>query len=129
VRGLKTQQRWLFIGAVILFLCVALGAFAAHALKTRLDAAALHQFELGIRYALIHGLSIMIAALAYPYAASPAHLARAVALLLSGIALFSGSLLLLSLSGIKAFAFLTPIGGLAFLSGWVYFALSMRNKR
>ncbi len=125
---MNTQQQWVFRGAVISFLCVALGAFAAHALKTRLDEAALHQFELGIRYAFMHSLAIMLSALLREQAAKPLYVDRAMIYFLAGVSLFSGSLLLLALTGIKGFAMLTPLGGLAFLVGWVYLALSMRSS-
>jgi len=121
------QRRWLLIGAVLGFLTVLLGAFAAHALKDFLDEVATRRFDLAVRYAAIHALAIMIGATVLPLAGRPERLLHAMRSLLIGIGLFSGSLLLLALTGLKGFAFFTPLGGLALLVGWGLFALSMRT--
>jgi len=126
---MKAQQRkWLLIGALLGFLAVLFGAFAAHALKDFLDEAATRRFDLGVRYAAIHALAIMIGAVALPLAGRPERLLQAMRSLLAGIGLFSGSLLLLALTGLKGFAILTPLGGLALLIGWGLFAFSMRAR-
>ena len=123
---IAAQQKWLLIAAGIAFMCVLLGAFAAHALKDILDEAASHQFQLGIRYAFIHAFAIIAVVLVRPLAAREKYLDKATGFFLAGVVLFSGSLLLLAVSGIKTFAFFTPLGGIAFLGGWMFFGLSMR---
>ena len=115
--------------AVIAFLCVALGAFAAHALGDSLAGRAQHQFELGIRYAFYHALAILGAGLALPIAARPRCLSQAAGLLILGTGLFSGSLLLLALTQLNFFAILTPVGGLCLLAAWGWFAFSMLPGR
>lgn len=122
------QRKWVIIASITGFLCVAFGAFAAHALKGILAEAAQQQFELGIRYAFIHAMALIATALSQPFAVRVKRLERAARLFLLGIVLFSGSLLLLAVTGAKLFALFTPLGGLAFLAGWVYFALSMSHK-
>ena len=108
---------WLFVAAVNGFLAVACGAFAAHGLQARLDAHALQVFETGARYHIYHALAIGLAAFAIrDAAAGPA--TWACGFFLAGICLFSGSLYLLALTGIKGFAFVTPFGGVCFLIGW-----------
>jgi uncharacterized membrane protein YgdD (TMEM256/DUF423 family) len=108
---------WLLVAAVNGFLAVACGAFAAHGLQARLDAHALQVFETGARYHMYHALAIGLAAFAIrDAAASPA--TWACGFFLAGICLFSGSLYLLALTGMKGFAFVTPFGGLCFLIGW-----------
>lgn len=107
---------WLFLAAVNGFLAVAFGAFAAHGLAQRLDAHSLSVFDTGARYHLSHALAMGLAALAMPAAAGRARIAAA--LFLAGIILFSGSLYLLALTGVMAWAFVTPFGGLCFLAGW-----------
>jgi len=108
---------WLAVAAANGFIAVAAGAFAAHGLQSRLDAHALEIFETGARYQMYHALAIGLAALAFRSdAASTAGVAAA--LFLSGIVLFSGSLYLLALTGVRALGFVTPVGGLAFLAGW-----------
>lgn len=112
---------WLTIAAVNGALAVAAGAFAAHGLTDKLDAHALAIFETGARYHMYHALALGLAALAMRGgAAVPAR--AACGFFLAGIVLFSGSLYLLSLTGLRAAAFVTPVGGLAFLAGWIALA-------
>ena len=109
---------WLVIAAVNGSLSVAAGAFGAHALQNRLDAHGLQVFETGARYQMYHALAIGLAAFAM--LGEAAALARfAAALFLAGIVLFSGSLYLLALMGVRALGMVTPFGGLAFLAGWI----------
>jgi uncharacterized membrane protein YgdD (TMEM256/DUF423 family) len=108
------MKAWLFIAAVNGFIAVAAGAFGAHGLQGRLDAHALSVFETGARYQMYHALAIGLTAMAPRKPVT--HLACI--LFLAGIVLFSGSLYLLSLTGARAFGFITPFGGLAFLGGW-----------
>jgi len=108
---------WLLIAAINGALAVACGAFAAHGLEGRLDARALSVFETGARYHMYHALAMGLAAFAARGAAAGP--ARAAAMFfLAGIALFSGSLYLLALTGTRAFGIVTPFGGVAFLIGW-----------
>ncbi|MEP6389639.1 MAG: DUF423 domain-containing protein [Halioglobus sp.] len=97
---------------------VALGAFGAHALKGRLDTYALGVFETAVQYHFIHTIALLcvgLLALSQP----PTLLLRSSGLLfLLGLLLFSGSLYVLSLSGIKWLGAITPLGGLAFIGGW-----------
>lgn len=118
----------IFYAAIIGLVTVALGAFGAHALKDILDEAGKHRFDLASRYAFIHALAIMAAALALPLAAKPQRLLLAAWLFIAGIVLFSGSLVILALTGIRFFAVVTPLGGLCFLVGWGFFAFGMRGK-
>jgi uncharacterized membrane protein YgdD (TMEM256/DUF423 family) len=114
------RNDWLFVAALNGFIAVAAGAFAAHGLQGRLDTHALGIFETGARYQMYHALAISLASLAYRTAATT----LACSLFLVGIILFSGSLYLLALTDMRAFAFITPIGGLAFLAGWAALAWS-----
>jgi uncharacterized membrane protein YgdD (TMEM256/DUF423 family) len=118
---------WLFIAALSGAAAVILGAFAAHGLSGRLGASALQVFDTGARYHLAHALAMGLAALVMHKAGGSAarRLARLAAMLfLAGILLFSGSLYLLALTDIRAFAFITPAGGLAFIMGWIALALA-----
>jgi uncharacterized membrane protein YgdD (TMEM256/DUF423 family) len=119
---------WLSIAAINGALAVVFGAFAAHGLAGRLDARALGIFETGARYHMYHALAMGLAAVAMHDRATPAAKWSAI-LFLIGIALFSGSLYILALTGLRAFAFVTPFGGASFLAGWVLLAISaMRTK-
>ena len=112
---------WLMIAAVNGALAVAFGAFGAHGLQGRVDQHALTVFETGARYHMYHALAIGLAALGMRgNAAQPAHYAAL--FFLAGIALFSGSLYVLALTGVRAVAIATPFGGVAFLIGWIVLA-------
>jgi uncharacterized membrane protein YgdD (TMEM256/DUF423 family) len=108
---------WLVIAAINGALAVAAGAFGAHGLQGRLDAHALQVFETGARYHMYHALAIGLAAFAIRGASAGAAQAAAI-FFLAGIVLFSGSLYLLALTGVRALGIVTPFGGLAFLVGW-----------
>jgi uncharacterized membrane protein YgdD (TMEM256/DUF423 family) len=105
------------------FIGVALGAFGAHGLRSRLSAEMLAVFETGVRYQMYHALAILIVALAA--ARLDGWLIRAAGWLFTGgIVVFSGSLYALALSGVTILGAVTPIGGLAFLGGWACLILA-----
>ena len=110
---------WLVAAAVNGFLAVACGAFAAHGLADHLEPHALQIFETAARYHMYHALAIGLAALTQRGMAQ-----WAAGLFLAGIVLFSGSLYLLALTAWHPLAFLTPIGGVAFLCGWAALAVA-----
>lgn len=116
------MDRWFFVlGSVSAFLAVALGAFAAHGLKSRLAADMLQIFEVGVRYQMYHALALLAVGWAssrWPGAAVTA----AGWLFIAGTLVFSGSLYLLSFTGMRWLGAITPIGGAAFLLGWAALA-------
>jgi uncharacterized membrane protein YgdD (TMEM256/DUF423 family) len=115
------MKPWLLIAAINGFVAVAAGAFGAHGLQNRLDAHALQVFETAARYQMYHALAIGLAVFAMRgAAATPAQ--GAAVLFLIGIVLFSGSLYGLALTNMRALAVITPVGGLAFLAGWIALA-------
>jgi uncharacterized membrane protein YgdD (TMEM256/DUF423 family) len=114
---------WLAIAAINGGLAVASGAFAAHGLQGRIDAQALQTFETGARYHMYHALAIGLAALAMRDAAAGAAVSAA-GFFLAGILLFSGSLYLLDLTGVRLFGAITPFGGVCFLIGWGLLAIA-----
>ena len=107
------------IGAGLAGLAVALGAFGAHALKARLDAAMLTNFETGARYQMYHALALL--AVAWAVNRWPASGLPAIAgwLFVAGVGLFSGSLYLMAFTGQRWLGAVTPLGGAAFLAGWL----------
>lgn len=108
-------------GAVSAFIAVAAGAFGAHALRSRLSPELLVTFETGARYQMYHALAILLVAWAssrWPGGALQfAGWSFAV-----GTVLFCGSLYILALTGLRWVGAVTPIGGAAFLLGWLSFA-------
>jgi uncharacterized membrane protein YgdD (TMEM256/DUF423 family) len=116
------RRMWLIVSAVSGALAVAFGAFGAHALKSRLSADALAVWHTAVLYHLVH--SAVLAALAL----SGRSVALPSALLAAGIVLFSGSLYVLSLSGLRWLGAITPLGGLCFIAGWLAIALLARGQ-
>jgi uncharacterized membrane protein YgdD (TMEM256/DUF423 family) len=112
------MQRIFFLaGSLLAVIGVGLGAFGAHALKARLAADALAIFETGVRYQMYHALALL--AVAWAAARWPGTLMTAGGwLLIAGTLIFSGSLYLLALTGIRGFGAITPFGGVAFMVGW-----------
>ena len=119
--GRSTAQRFLALGSILAGLGVAAGAFGAHALKDILDPPMLQVFETATRYVMYHAFGLCIVSWAidrYP----EQRLEKSGWLFLIGILLFSGSLYVVSLAGIRWVGAVTPIGGLAFMTGWLLLA-------
>jgi uncharacterized membrane protein YgdD (TMEM256/DUF423 family) len=117
------DRTFLLIGSVYGFFGVALGAFGAHALKTRLSPDMLAVFETGVRYQMYHAFAILIVAAAIGQLGSVRLLNMAGWSFTVGILLFSGSLYALSLSEVRVLGAVTPFGGLLFLLGWICLAM------
>lgn len=100
-----------------MFLGVALGAFGAHALRGKLSAHYMDVYRTAVLYHFIHALGLFVVAWLSTQIQSP-KLNLAGIFLLAGIILFSGSLYVLSITGIKSLGAITPFGGLCFLAGW-----------
>ena len=95
-----------------------MGAFAAHALKGRLDAGLMVTFEVGVRYQMYHAFALL--AVGWAHTRWPGAVLNASGwLFVAGTVLFSGSLYVLSLSGVRWLGAITPIGGITFLAGWL----------
>lgn len=117
-------QKWLLImGALMGFVSVAAGAFGAHALKQRLEPELLSIFEVGARYHMYHALAMCLAALVSTVIPGALILLSGW-LFFVGSLIFSGSLYLLALTGIRAIGAVTPIGGVILLLGWLFLALA-----
>jgi uncharacterized membrane protein YgdD (TMEM256/DUF423 family) len=108
-------------GAINGAIAVAAGAFAAHALKARLEPHALEVFETGARYQMYHALAMVLCGLLA--------MTRPGWIFQVGIVLFSGSLYALALAGVKGLGAVTPFGGVAFLVGWGWLAYSSLTSR
>ncbi len=110
-----------FTGAISAFIGVAAGAFGAHGLTHRISAEMLSVFEVGARYQMYHAFALFVAAWAQTQ--WPSHINPAGGwCFIIGTLLFSGSLYLMSLSGLRWMGMITPLGGFAFLAGWVCLA-------
>src|SRR5581483_9260903 len=115
------DRTFALLGALLALLAVGAGAFGAHALRARLAPDLLDVFETAARYQMYHALALFAVAWAasrWPGGATTA----AGWLFVAGIVLFSGSLYVLSLTGVRWLGAITPLGGLAFLAGWLALA-------
>ena len=107
---------WLKAGALLMFITIVLGAFGAHALKSRLDPAIMEIYKTAVFYQAIHALAlVMLDSVASRYGV---RVTAAGWLFVAGTILFSGSLYALALTGQKMWGAVTPLGGLCFLGGW-----------
>lgn len=115
------ERLFFALGSVSALVAVALGAFAAHGLKSRLAPEMLAVFETGVRYQMYHALALLAAA--WAYSKWPGGTAGTGGwLFVAGTLLFCGSLYGLALAGPRWLGPVTPLGGLAFLAGWACLA-------
>lgn len=124
------HRTWMQVCAWVSFVAVVLGAFGAHGLKSFLadhpDAALrISWWETGARYHLIHGVALGLVAMLAGQRLAWANAAGVGWLV--GMLLFSGSLYVMALTGMRWLGAVTPLGGLGFLIGWVFVALSARG--
>ena len=123
------MERLAILGSGIFgFLAVALGAFGAHGLKTRLGplpdgALRLEWWSTAAHYHLVHALALAVVAFLATRTSSTAVTVAAIGFVI-GILVFSGSLYVMTLTGIRALGAVTPLGGLAFLVGWASIAVA-----
>jgi uncharacterized membrane protein YgdD (TMEM256/DUF423 family) len=121
-------MNWSAVAAILLGLAVAFGAFGAHGLKGRLDDYSMGVYEKAVLYHFFHALGLLLVSILPRLGALSQSAGTWVcSLLLAGILLFSGSLYILALSGVRALGAVTPLGGLAFLAAW--FLLAFRLLR
>ncbi|MBC3373448.1 DUF423 domain-containing protein [Pseudomonas sp. SWRI92] len=116
-------RSFLMLAAFFGFTGVALGAFAAHGLKNRLSADYLAIFHTGVTYQLVHTLALLCVALLATHIPGRIVTWAGISFVI-GIILFSGSLYLLTMTGIGKLGIITPFGGLAFLIGWLCLGLA-----
>lgn len=117
----------LMTASVFLVLAVAIGAFGSHALKPRLSEELMQVYKTGVEYHFYHALGLLLVGVLSVY--MPSNLLNWSALFLAmGILIFSGSLYLLAITGIRWIGAITPIGGLSFIAGWVLLFVAVWKK-
>jgi uncharacterized membrane protein YgdD (TMEM256/DUF423 family) len=121
------QRKWLFLGAVLAGLSVALGAFGAHGLRGLVTPDLLANYETAARYQMYHALALLAVAFvgADERRARPADIAGW--LFVIGVAIFSGSLYVMTFTGLRWLGAITPIGGAAMIGGWAALAVAARR--
>ncbi len=115
-------------GAVSAALSVALGAFAAHGLKSRLPVEILAVFQTGVQYQFYHSLGLILVGILTRLYKGSTLLTASGLLMLAGILLFSGSLYIISTTGLRSLGIITPIGGIAFIVAWLMLAVGICRK-
>lgn len=121
------NQTILILGAVFMALGVLLGAFGAHALKTILSPEMLAVYKTGVEYQFYHALGLLLIGV-IGFQIKSKYLQWSGIFITIGIILFSGSLYVLTLSGIIAIGAITPIGGLSFVAGWIFLAAAVWKR-
>jgi uncharacterized membrane protein YgdD (TMEM256/DUF423 family) len=116
---------FLTLGGINAALVVLFGAFGAHGLKARLPEAMLVVYQTGVQYHLFHALGLLAVGLVALRLPDSACLRWSGGLMQVGIILFSGSLYVLSMSGLGWFGMITPVGGIAFIAAWVLFVMAV----
>ena len=117
-------KTFIVLGSINMFLTVALGAFGAHGLKSRLPADLMAIYQTAVQYHSMHALGLLLIGIIAHWLGQSALINWAGWLLLTGIVLFSGSLYAMSFTGIRMLGAITPFGGVAFLAGWLLLALA-----
>lgn len=118
----NTAKLFLVLGCIAALLAVAVGAFGAHGLKARIPPELMPVYKTGVEYHFYHALGMILVGLAAFHLPQSTYLRGAGCAMLAGIVLFSGSLYLLSLTGLGWLGAITPVGGAAFIAGWALFA-------
>ena len=116
---MQTAKIFLALGGFNAMLAVLLGAFGAHGLKSRLAADMLTVFQTGVQYHFYHALGLILIGIIAMQISPGIWLKSSGWLMLSGIILFSGSLYILSITGLRWLGMITPLGGIAFILAWL----------
>lgn len=116
---------FLVFGSLALLLAVAMGAFGAHLLKTRLAPEMMAVYETAVHYHFYHALGLLAVGLLALHVPAAALLGWVGGLMATGLILFCGSLYTLSLSDVRGLGMITPVGGLAFIVAWLLLAVAV----
>lgn len=129
-QSVNGSLRWLLLaGSLNMFLAVALGAFGAHILKNRLPPDLMAVFQTGNQYHVYHALGLFAVAAASNFCQRSRLISWSGAFFAAGLVIFSGSLYALSLTGLRWIGMITPLGGTAFLVGWLLLAAGVWRRR
>lgn len=121
------MKQYLLIAALSGFFAVALGAFGAHGLKQKLSADMLAVYQTGVQYHFYHTFALFGVALLMLQLPQSVALRWSALLFVMGIAVFSGSLYVLAITGVRWLGAIAPLGGVAFLAAWILLAVAVWN--
>jgi len=114
------------IAAVLLAIAVSVGAFGAHGLKPHLSSELMEVYKTGVEYHFYHALGLLLVGV-FALHKPGVYLKWSGILLTTGIVLFSGSLYVMAISGIKWLGAVTPLGGVSFIAGWILLFLAAKK--
>ena len=120
-----TAKLFFILGGINAALVVMLDAFGALGLQTKISAEMLAVYQTGVHYHLFHALGLLVVGLVATQIADSTYLKWSGWLMLAGIVLFSGSLYMLSVSGLRWLGMVTPLGGTAFILAWALFVMAV----
>jgi len=124
---ISAAKYFLVTGALNAMASVMLGAFGAHGLKDKLSSQAMTTFQTGVEYHFYHSLGLLVVGLIITQL--PISGIKLTGwLMIAGIILFSGSLYLLALTGIRQLGMITPIGGICFIAAWGLLAFTLYRQ-
>jgi uncharacterized membrane protein YgdD (TMEM256/DUF423 family) len=121
-------KNFISLGSLNSAFAVILGAFGAHALNSKIPPEALDIFQTGVQHHFYHSLGLILIGIVIRIAKSSTALFVSGWTMLTGIILFSGSLYIISITGIQSIGIITPIGGILFIVSWVLFAIETVEK-
>ncbi|CAM4492799.1 uncharacterized membrane protein YgdD (TMEM256/DUF423 family) [Paenibacillus endophyticus] len=119
------MQTFVMLGCIFMVLAVAIGAFGAHALKSKLTPDKLKVYEVGVQYHIAHALGLILVGMLVSHYPDEQVIVTGGWFLAAGILLFSGSLYALSVAKARFLGPITPLGGLSFMIGWVLIAVGV----
>lgn len=124
---LTTSRTFIAAGAIAGFLSVGFGAFGAHAIKNSVSSELMTIYQTAVEYQFFHALGLILTGLVFQQ-----HQDKLIKiagwLMITGIVIFSGSLYVLSLTGIRWLGAITPVGGTAFIAAWLLLAIGSLKK-
>jgi uncharacterized membrane protein YgdD (TMEM256/DUF423 family) len=126
---MTTTKLFLFCGSISSFLAVGLGAFGAHGLKGNISSEMLVIYQTGVQYHFYHSLGLFVVAFAASYLGDTSPIRWSGWMMVLGIVLFSGSIYVLSTTGVRSLGVITPFGGTAFLVGWILLGAATLSAR
>ena len=125
---MQNTKIFLLLGSVNALLAVVLGAFGAHALKTRLGADMLSVYQTGVQYHFYHALGLLLVGIITHQFPPSLWIKTSGWLMVAGIILFSGSLYILSITQIRWLGAVTPVGGMAFILAWLILCIGILRQ-
>lgn len=125
---MQQSRTFLVIASIFGLTGVALGSFGAHCLKSTISSDLLLAFEMGVRYQMYHTFALYVVSW-FLHSRHTKKLVLSAWFFVSGVILFSGSLYLLAITGLRSFGMITPLGGMLLLAGWVMLMLGFLDKK